>query len=147
VLKKSLPHKTVVNPQVKLDEAPNLEAPTSKIMDNIVELAYRIRGSNRKCLKQVLHLSKYLSFVRTQSVGTDKGFAAILEEFKVPYDAGYCVFLMRLGKCLERYPRLQRSTASIHFFKENFPIIKQVLSNDETFWKTVPPSSNRMDTS
>jgi hypothetical protein len=54
---------------------------------------------------------------------------------------------MKLGACLERYPRLLRSTASIHFFKENFAIIKQVLNNDATFWKTVPSSSsNQMDT-
>jgi hypothetical protein len=51
-LKKSLPHKIVKNGKVNLDQEPDLQAPTSIIMDNIVELAYMIKGSNRKCLRQ-----------------------------------------------------------------------------------------------
>lgn len=118
---------------------------TTQWKETITILCWKVRHSslynfNIYFISFYLHvlaalMGRYLQLLYDCTDGeTIMTFEAAIKQCKIDYKPPYAKWLIKLSTLLQKFPKLMKSSMSVHFFKANFRNLERICFDNEAEW-------------
>jgi hypothetical protein len=140
MLKKRLEQSVISNVSLSLSEAvPMINiCKKMKVADcytHVKTLEKHMKATNVRVVRIAVELGNVLKVLKMHCKKKRLTLVTELSRMHVSYSMSYITFLISLHELCVAYPRLTSTSLSLHSIRNQFPSVKQILSENETLWK------------